>query len=407
VLSIFTSISPTIVKGESLEEQLRRIDREREQLRGEIDNLQENINTNKFVQQGYSDQASKLYNEIEIFQKEIDQLHLEVEELEINIQLVEQDIKSKNEEIEKNKKGISQLERESRSRITDNYKSFRLNGGGEINSNNIFTTEDINDYFVDTQYISIIQEDTNSLMTELARLKRELEVKKLELDEKKKELVKGLESLEIKRSDLSKQRDEIQVKMNVYYAEISAIQNQINNAEGSIAVFSQEEAEKAAQAERIRQEIFNSYTPVTVGEYVAGGRPIGNQGCTGLCTGPHLHFSVQQDGAWQEPCSYLPGGGPVGGCGGSGILPNWPISGTVYFTSGYGNRCFNWGGSDYCDFHSGIDLAGVPSNTPIFAAHSGYAYKGVDPYGAMYVVICEVQGCRSGIKTGYWHLSAF
>jgi len=91
VLSIFTSISPTIVKGESLEEQLRRIDREREQLRGEIDNLQENINTNKFVQQGYSDQASKLYNEIEIFQKEIDQLHLEVEELEINIQLVEQE----------------------------------------------------------------------------------------------------------------------------------------------------------------------------------------------------------------------------------------------------------------------------------------------------------------------------
>jgi murein DD-endopeptidase MepM/ murein hydrolase activator NlpD len=41
--------------------------------------------------------------------------------------------------------------------------------------------------------------------------------------------------------------------------------------------------------------------PVRVGQYVAKGDVIAYEGCTGWCTGPHLHWAVQLDGNWANP----------------------------------------------------------------------------------------------------------
>jgi murein DD-endopeptidase MepM/ murein hydrolase activator NlpD len=46
--------------------------------------------------------------------------------------------------------------------------------------------------------------------------------------------------------------------------------------------------------------------PVKVGQYVGKGQVIGYEGCTGWCTGPHVHWAVQLDETWVNPRLFLP-----------------------------------------------------------------------------------------------------
>jgi murein DD-endopeptidase MepM/ murein hydrolase activator NlpD len=47
---------------------------------------------------------------------------------------------------------------------------------------------------------------------------------------------------------------------------------------------------------------------VRVGDSVFAGQTIGRAGCTGSCTGPHLHFEVRVRGRRVDPLKFLPDG---------------------------------------------------------------------------------------------------
>jgi len=45
---------------------------------------------------------------------------------------------------------------------------------------------------------------------------------------------------------------------------------------------------------------------VSNGQSVSQGAVVGYVGCTGSCTGDHLHFEVRVNGSPQDPLNYLP-----------------------------------------------------------------------------------------------------
>lgn len=412
VFALFLSVvsprvfSPT-VRGQTeaeLRAELKKLEEQLKSIQNEKNKIQDQINANEYVISGYNQKASELNGEITIFQKEIDALQIQIKELEINILLIQDEIKKREAEIAARESEIVDLDKESSRRIRTSYMDFRMSGSDQIDASSILQSSNINSYFKDSLYSEIIQAETNMLMRELARLKTELNRARDELAERLVNIDKEKAVIEAKKLDVDKRKSEIDAKKAIYFAEIAKMQNEINNAQINIALFSEEEAKTAANAEAIRNQIFGSYTPVQNGAPVRAGQMIGNQGATGLATGPHLHFIVQIDGAYQNPCSYLPAGAM--GCGGGNSLSD-PLGGPAIFTSGYGNRCFDWGGTPYCDFHNGADAQASPWNAPVYAAHDGYLYKGVDPYGALYIIICQNTNCNQGLKTGYWHLSAY
>ena len=56
-----------------------------------------------------------------------------------------------------------------------------------------------------------------------------------------------------------------------------------------------------------------SESSVAVNEYVKAGQKIGEVGCTGSCTGPHVHFEVRQNGVAENAAPYLSGSRTVAG----------------------------------------------------------------------------------------------
>ena len=51
----------------------------------------------------------------------------------------------------------------------------------------------------------------------------------------------------------------------------------------------------------------HSRIAVICGEDVAQDQVIGYSGCTGFCTGPHVHFEVRVNGVPVDPLGYLGG----------------------------------------------------------------------------------------------------
>lgn len=387
---------PDQVSAGPLEDQLAAIEKQLASIRNEKNGLQSQINAQRNKLGAYSGAIGKLRGEMETLQISTSELELEIQELELNIKIAEENIIQKEKAISQHKEDIFVLQDDAEARLFNGYMDFRTRGRNTLDFDQ---TKDVNTYFKDSQYRQMIQDMTNQSINDLLASKTQLQNDQIELEEKIIEVKKNKAVLDEQKSQLASKQDALKKQIEQYYGAIYSVQGTIAGVQSALSQVSEQEARKQAEAEQLRQRIFNSFTSLPNGRFVTKGTIIGRQGMTGLATGPHVHFLVKYNGALQNPCIYLSGPG----CGGNGSLP-YPLKGTFYFTSGYGNRCF--GGR--CSFHGAIDIASPTHNAPVYATHDGYLQKGVDQYGGLYIIICQNKNnCNSGFQTGYWHFSSY
>lgn len=374
---------------EAIEAQLAAIRNQKKGLQGQINSQKNQIGV-------YSGQIGKLRGEMETLQLSVSELELQIKELEVNIQINEEKIAEQEKQISRHREVIYDLQDEAEYRLFAGYKDFRSRGRNTLDFNQ---SADVNTYFKDSQYRQIIQDMTSESIVQLLDAKTQLQRDQQDLEEKVTEVKKAKTLVDEQKAQLVAQQDTLKQQMDKYYGQIYVAQSNIAGVQSQLNSVSDQEARKQAEAERIRQQLFNSFSSLPNGSPVYKGTVIGYQGATGNATGPHVHFLVKYNGTLRNPCEFLSGPG----CGGSGSLP-YPLRGSFYFTSGYGNRCF--GGR--CSFHGAIDIAHSTWNAPVYATHDGYLQRGVDQYGGLYIIICQNRNnCNSGYQTGYWHFSRY
>ncbi len=415
-LTLSISLSPLFVtvnnvQAESLEEELERLEQELEYIRGLQGQLENNISNEQNLQGVYRGEIGQIRGEVEAMQLKIAETDIQIKELEVGIEQLETLIQDKELELAENEIYVAELESQTDKRIEQGYKDYRTHRQNRVD---LFNVKDPNTYFRDSQYRELIQAKSNIILEDLTALKEKLNRDREDLEEKQVAIRRDRALLEEQQSQISKIEEELKTKMDGYYSAIYTSQNNIANANSALQTYTEEESRKMAEAERIRQELFNQVNSIPNGQYVVAGTQIGNQGSTGWSTGPHLHFMVKKNGSYRNPCDFLDYqvSSAEGSCGwGSGM--EWPMKGNFYYTSrfyggGSDSRCFNSNGVWTCGNHLAIDVANTIWNAPIYAAHSGWLYKSVDQYGALYIIICQDKNnCNNGLQTGYWHLSAY
>ncbi len=336
----------------------------------------------------------------------IEERNLEIEKKQKEVEILEQEIEEKNFTIAKYQSDIEGLNNTVKLRLNSTYKEESSSSVLDTlisNPNNMYLFEVI-------KYYEALRLKDREKIEELRNQKKVINDDLKLQEEKRIEIQKIKFAIEEEKNSLIGEKEALgaQTAWKAKLVETSK-QNQ-KNLESSKVVLSEEEVELSKKFSETQNAIFaaKKKVDIKVARPVTTGDIIGREGCTGLCTGDHLHFSVDAngDGTNDNPCNYLPSG-VISGCGTANSTISWPMKGTFYLTSGYGYRSY-----PYKSFHSAIDIAypwGTSSDF-IYASHDGYLSYGKQSCSgslckggfANYAIICSDADCS--IKTGYWHL---
>ncbi|MCA9383146.1 peptidoglycan DD-metalloendopeptidase family protein [Candidatus Dojkabacteria bacterium] len=401
---IFFSFSFTVANA-GPEEDLEEIQRQLEEIAKQKQNLNNDINNENALQSEYSKELSTIKNDISLLEIEIAETELTIEQLQLQIQLLEEEIAENEQAIIDAELEIERYEDETDQRMVEMYIDEKTSSQKDM----IFQAEATSLIKLEL-YQTTIQEETNDLLEQLAQKRAELQEREEKLVQDKVDVQRDEVQLQEEKKSLEKDKVSLDAQKQIYARKINeSIAREVSHEE-ILNNLSEEEQWALAEQTRLVQIIFDNIGDISDGQYVTAGTAIGQQGCTGLCTGPHLHFGLSYNGASVNPCSHLPSGVLSGCAGSSSSSLTWPIGGGINLTSGYGWR---WG-----SFHYGIDVQNysIP-NTPIYAAHNGYISYGNDNAcswytgnlpcngaGANYAIICENANCSSGYKSMYLHL---
>lgn len=260
--------------------------------------------------------------------------------------------------------------------------------------------------------------DTQNVDTYISRLNSKVKFLKQGLTVLDFEILNhGLLGLEVSKAELETRRDKLKSQLDRYkldqqFMQVSRLDwiliRQRPLVLEAISVITKKYSELSFGWQQLVSGQSFDNTPY----YVKQGQIIGLQGCSGVCTGTHLHFVVAEDNIAVDPCPYLPTfnlsrWGYMDSCGVDDEAElMWPLLYPWIMTQTYGNHS-----PVTNDGHNALDIIDREF-APVMAAHDGWYYpefrecRGtVCNNGGAYVAsVCADIDCRSGLKTEYWHL---
>ncbi|HLD03324.1 MAG TPA: hypothetical protein VJC17_00965 [Candidatus Dojkabacteria bacterium] len=392
-LSLFTVVYATP------EDDLAVVQKKLQEIRNKKNGIQNNIKNEKNILDQLTAEINKLKNQIDLLNTQIEEKQLIIQELQLKIDILTNQITVTEAEITIAQNEITELQKETDKRLVDMYLDQKT-----FSQVNLIFSSAGTDFIKYDLYQNTIQEKTNALLAELKNKKVELNAKKVQLEDDKITVLKDETQLQEEKIAMEQDKADLDQQRQIYYRKKSESNSRIGYNKDQLENLTEEEQKVLAEQTKLEQIVFDRISKIPNGSYVAEGTIIGYEGCTGYCTGPHLHFAVKINNAYTNPCGVLPAG-VLGNCGNGAGQMQWPLRGTFVLTSGYGWR---WG-----KFHYAIDIAYTAGSGPIYAAHNGWMYRGFEPCsgpicnngGANYVIICEDKNnCGNGRKTMYWHL---
>ncbi len=392
---------------DDLYERLEELEEELATIRKQKQNLSENIKSEENLQDELSSEIAKLSNNISTLELNIKEKKAKIKKKETEIKILEEEITDARHLIRDIESDMNVLEETTDDILRSIYIDTKTNSTIDI----FIKSGDSKSFISELQYHTALGKYDQNALQNLQKEKRILKEQKSKLEDNKLEIEKLAEQIKIEKRSLEKDKEQIALQRGQKHSLLAQSEQNEQSYENTLANLTDEEKRYISEQLRVKQQLFNQIGQLPNGAPVKKGDVIGQQGCTGYCLGPHLHFFTDMKhngGLTDNPCHYLPGG-VVSGCGTSNPTIAWPMKGTFYLTSGYGWR---WG-----RFHDAIDIAYSFSYSPkyIYAAHSGYIQFGktngcggapiCNDGGAKYAIICQYKNnCNKGKKTGYFHL---
>lgn len=385
--------------GSSVKQELEKVKKQLEENRKQQEYYKSQIEKEKTNKDSYNSEVGRLENQINLLNQEIAEKELIIQQLELEIEILTEEIARLEEEIKIAQEEIAKLEEETDSRLVNMYLDQKQNA---TTSSQMFLSNGPSTLVKTDSYRKAIQQDTNDKLEALQVTRKKLEKDKVQLEEDKITIDKNRKQLEDEKITLDRKKSESAAQRNLYIQKIQESENQLNKFDKIMAVLPAEEMKLVAKIDQLQTAALNR-SEVENGLPITKGTFLGIEGNTGYSYGAHLHFGVSDNGVIVNPCSYLPGGA-YGSCGGNGKV-GVPLQGAV-LTSGFRTKSR--------PSHNAIDVSSGGGGN-VVAAHDGYVYFFFEPCpswapvcnygGAIAAKVCEVDGCGSGLKTIYYHLS--
>ncbi len=389
VLSLLVSLFPTThLLAEDNSDPSDELDR----LSTEINELRDKIAELDAREQSLKSQISYMDSQIQL-------TSLKINQTQSQIQLLEAQIESLSEKIDILDVSLNEVSALFINRVVASYKTSRIKPI-EL----IFAADSFSDFFRKVRYLHAAQMNDREMLLTMEEIRSDYDQQKQKKEEKQQELHALEQQLAEQKAQLAAQKKDKEYLLGVTRNDEKRYQQLL--------------AQARAEYESIQAILAGQGDETEVGEVSQGdviATIINSASCNS--SGPHLHFTIKNNGSAVNPFEYLQGGVGYENCSGyecgsedgdpfnpSGSWP-WPINDPVRFTQGYG---YTWAVQHQSwlpyNFHNGIDV--YNSSLNVMAVQDGTLYRGsYSGIAGCKLRYVKVDHADSEMSTYYLHIN--